>query len=230
MDIEPVSRKRLLATCAFDRCRRITAWLMKAVAWTLIAAAASAPLAQAASNASAKPASSRKVDALFVQLERADAVVEGDSSAQHLVYVFFDANCFYCHLTWKALQPYEKAGLQVRWVPVAYQQPSSVGRAAAIMQAPDRVAALHMNETRYDASKFDGGITPLAKMPEALVAQLRANTELMRAFGAPGTPLMVWKSQGEVRFKVGVPRLSELSAITGLPAQRIDDPELAEFR
>ncbi len=230
MDIEPVSRKRLSATCAFDRCGRITGWLIKAVAWTLVAAAVSAPLAEAAGNASAKPASSHKVDALFAQLEMADAVVEGARSAQHLVYVFFDANCFYCHLTWKALQPYEKAGLQVRWVPVAYQQPSSVGRAAAIMQAPDRVAALHTNETRYDASKFDGGITPLANVPKALAARLRANTELMRAFGAPGTPLMVWKSEGEVRFKVGVPRLSELPAITGLPAQRIDDPELAEFR
>jgi thiol:disulfide interchange protein DsbG len=166
----------------------------------------------------------------FAQLEKTDAVAEGATSARHLVYVFFDANCFYCHLTWKALQPYEKAGLQVRWVPVAYQQPSSVGRAAAIMQAPDRVAALHMNETRYDASQFDGGIAPLASVPKSLVAQFRANTKLMRAFGAPGTPLMAWKSEGGVRFKVGVPRLSELPAITGLPEQRVDDPELAEFR
>jgi len=230
MKIEPVFGKRLPATRVFDHCRRIARWLMKAVAWTLVAAAVCVPFAEAAGNASAKPASSRKVDALFAQLEKADAVVEGARSAQHLVYVFFDANCFYCHLTWKAVQPYEKAGLQVRWVPVAYQQPSSVGRAAAIMQAPDRVAALHMNETRYDASKFDGGIVPLARVPNALVAQLRENTELMRAFGAPGTPLMVWKSEGDVRFKVGVPRLSELPAITRLPEQRIDDPELAEFR
>jgi thiol:disulfide interchange protein DsbG len=169
-------------------------------------------------------------NALFAKLEKADAVVEGNQSPQHLVYVFFDANCFYCHLTWKALQPYEKAGLQVRWVPVAYQQPSSVGRAAAIMQATDRVAALHVNETRYDASKFDGGIAPKANVPNALAAQFQANTELMHAFGAPGTPLMVWKSQGHVRYKVGVPRLSELPGITGLPQQRVDDPELAEFR
>lgn len=230
MKIEPVSGKGLPATRVFDHCRRIARWSMKVVAWTLVAAAVCVPLAEAAGNASAKPASSRKVDALFAQLEKADAVVEGARSAQHLVYVFFDANCFYCHLTWKAVQPYEKAGLQVRWVPVAYQQPSSVGRAAAIMQAPDRVAALHMNETRYDASKFDGGIVPLTRVPNALVAQLRKNTQLMRAFGAPGTPLMVWKSEGDVRFKVGVPRLSELPAITRLPEQRIDDPELAEFR
>lgn len=169
--------------------------------------------------------------ALFTDVEKADAIVEGPADAKRVLYVFFDANCFYCHLTWKAVQPYEAAGLQVRWIPVAYQQPSSVGRAAAIMRAPDRVAALRLNETRYDASKYDGGIAPTAEASKTLVAQLEANTALMRAFGAPGTPLVVWKApNGTVRYKIGVPRLSELPAITGLPQQRVDDPELAEFR
>ena len=180
-----------------------------------------------ATNAKSSPAR----EALFTEVEKADAVVEGPRASQHVLYVFFDANCFYCHLTWKAVQPYEKAGLQVRWVPVAYQQPSSVGRAAAIMQAKDRVAALHLNETRYDASKFDGGIDAAANVPKKLATQFEVNTRLMHAFGAPGTPLVVWKSSdGNVRYKVGVPRLSELPGITGLPQQPNDDPALAEFR
>ena len=169
--------------------------------------------------------------ALFAKVESADAVVEGPASARHVLYVFFDANCFYCHLTWKALQPYEAAGLQVRWIPVAYQQPSSVGRAAAIMRAPDRAAAMRLNETGYDASKYDGAITPSADVPQSLVAQLEANTALMRALGAPGTPLVVWKTpDGAPHYKIGVPRLSELPAMTGLPRQTIDDPELKAFR
>jgi len=168
---------------------------------------------------------------LFAQLEKTDVVPEGAKEAKSVLYVFFDANCFYCHLTWKALQPYETAGLQVRWVPVAYQQPSSVGRAAAIMQASDRSAALRINEIGYNAAQFDGGIQPMDKVPGTLVAQLEANTQLMRKFGAPGTPALVWKDRdGKVRFKVGVPRLSELPQITRLPAQPIDDPELAKFR
>jgi len=36
--------------------------------------------------------------------------------------------------------------------------------------------------------------------------------------------------KGRVRVKLGMPRLSQLPAITGLPAQKIDDPELREFR
>ena len=170
-------------------------------------------------------------EALFARLEKVDAVQEGAADSRRVLYVFFDANCFYCHLTWKALQPYETAGLQVRWVPVAYQQPSSVGRAAAIMQARDRVAALRDNETRYDARKFDGGIAPAPKVPKALSDQLQANTRLMHAFGAPGTPALAWKDAADkVQFMVGVPRLSLLPQITGLPAQPNDDPELAPFR
>jgi thiol:disulfide interchange protein DsbG len=167
---------------------------------------------------------------LFTQLEQTDVIREGAAQSAHVLYVFFDANCLYCHLTWKALQPYEAAGLQVRWVPVAYQQPSSAGRAAAIMQAPDRAAALRMNELRYDASKYDGGIEPATTVPPTMAAQLLANTRLMQTI-APGTPVLVWKdATATVRAKVGVPRLSTLPGITGLPPQRNDDPELAQFR
>lgn len=181
-------------------------------------------------SAHAKQPSQRELAALFSALEKTDAVVEGASSGKHLLYVFFDANCWYCHLTWKALQPYERVGLQVRWVPVAYQKDSSVTRAAAIMLAKDRVAALRENEAHYRTESYDGGIAPAHATPE-FAAQLAANTELMGRFGAPGTPLLVWRDQqGEVWLKVGMPRLSQLPTITGLPAQENSDPELQAFR
>jgi thiol:disulfide interchange protein DsbG len=177
-----------------------------------------------------KPAP-RDLPALFSTLEKTDAVTEGATSPKRILYVFFDANCWYCHLTWKALQAYEKAGLQVRWVLVAYQKESSVGRAAAIMQARDRTAALRENETRYRAETYDGGIAPERNVPAALAAQFDANTKLMERFGVSGTPGLVWKdSAGRIQVKLGMPRLSLLPAITGLPAQKIDDPELTEFR
>jgi thiol:disulfide interchange protein DsbG len=184
----------------------------------------------AVAGALAKAPAARELPALFAALEKTDAVVEGPSSAKRILYVFFDANCWYCHLTWKALQAYEKAGLQVRWVPVAYQKESSTTKAAAIMQAKDRVAAMRENETGYRASSYEGGIAP-AKASKALEAQLEANFELMDRFGVSGTPGLAWKDEkGRVRVRTGMPRLSQLPAITGLPAQKIDDPELAKFR
>ena len=176
-------------------------------------------------------ASKPEYRALFLELEKAEVVIEGAKNAKSVLYVFFDSNCFYCNLTWKALQPYEKAGLQVHWVPVAYQKPSSVGRAAAIMESPDRAAALRENEVNYDRPHFDGGIKPVDKPQALLAAQLQANTELMRKFGVPATPLLVWKDNyGNVQIKPGVPRLSQLPGITGLPEQEVVDPELAKFR
>jgi thiol:disulfide interchange protein DsbG len=188
-------------------------------------------LACTAARAADAPGAPSMYGTQFAQLEKADAVKEGAKQPTRVLYVLFDANCYYCHLTWKALQPYEKAGLQVRWVPVAYQKPSSAGRAAAIMGAPDRAAALRANESGYDTAQFDGGIAPAAGVSASLRAQLASNTALMQAFGAPGTPALVWKDRdGAIRVKAGVPRLSELPRITGLPAQPDDDPELARFR
>lgn len=199
------------------------------------AAVAAALLASTAVLLAAEPGAgnpaARDLPALFAALEKTDAVTEGAASPRRVLYVFFDANCWYCHLTWKALQPYERSGLQVRWVPVAYQKDSSVGRAAAVMQAKDRAGALRENELGYRAQTYDGGIAPAAKVPAALVAQFEANTKLMERFGAQGTPALAWKDRaGKVRVRTGMPRLSQLPAIIGLPAQKNDDPELAEFR
>src|SRR5262249_40913011 len=121
---------------------------------------------------------------------------------------------------------------------------NSAARAYAVMQASDRPAALlelmqarqrevarRKNETRNRADTSDAGGTPVTNPPHAFVAQLDANLQLMKRFGAPGTPLLVWKDvDGKVQLKTGMPRLSQLPAITGLPEQRIDDPELSEFR
>lgn len=173
----------------------------------------------------------RDFPALYATLEKTDAVVEGAKEPKRVLYVFWDANCWYCHLTWKALQPYEKAGLQVRWVPVAYQKDNSAALAAAVMGASDRVAALRENETRYRAKSYDGGIRAATRVPDALAIELEDNMTLMGRFGMSGTPALVWKdSSGKVLTHLGLPPLSKLPAITGLPEQKIDDPELARFR
>jgi len=209
-----------------------------------IAGLALAVWAGAAAGADAKEPATRDLPALFAALEKTAVVAEGANSPKRMLYAFFDPNCTPCHFVWKALQAYERAGLQVRWVPVAYQKENSAARAHAVMQASDRAAALRelmqarahevaqrKNETRDRADRPVGGVTPIANLPSPFVTQLEANLQLMKRFGAPGTPLLVWKdADGKVQLKIGMPRLSQLPAITGLPEQRIDDPELAEFR
>ena len=57
------------------------------------------------------------------------------------------------------------------------------------------------------------------------------NGGLMEQFGIDGTPGIVWRDrQGKVHVAAGIPRLSELPAITGLPEQKINAPALSTSR
>lgn len=168
---------------------------------------------------------------VYAALESSTYIAEGTlKSPKSVVYAFFDPNCPFCHFSWKAFQYYEKVGLQVRWIPVAYLKDTSTGKAAAILQAKDRLAAFTENEQKYSLKNHDGGIKP-AKPTAASNKQLQANSEFMHQLGITGTPAIVWKdAQGKIQLKGGMPLLHELPGITGLPEQAIDDPELARFR
>lgn len=168
---------------------------------------------------------------LFQSLEKSSYVVEGATTgAKSLLYVFVDANCPYCHYTWKALQPYEKAGLQVRWVLVDTLGPTSMPKAIEVLAAPDQTAAFRHMEERHGKSWTASPMLSATLRPD-IADKIRRNGQLMRAFQIAGTPGVIWKdADGKVRVQAGMPRLSEIPRITGLPQQPIDDPELAKFR
>lgn len=169
--------------------------------------------------------------ALFPDLEKSSYVVEGAvKDPKSVIYVFVDANCPFCHFTWQALQPYEKAGLQVRWIPVATLGPTSMPKAIEVMAAPDKTAAFRKMETNHGKSWSPSPQASETAKP-AIAASIRKNGELMEKFGIDGTPGVVWKDkQGKVNVKGGMPRLSEIPLITGLPEQKISDPALERFR
>jgi len=168
---------------------------------------------------------------LYKQLHGTRYVMQGAATSKNVIYVFFDPNCVYCHFAWKALQPYVKAGLQVRWVPVGFLKPTSAPRAAAILEAKVPMQALEFNEERFVSATEDGGIIPVSTMKPETLRTLTANRTLMDAFGSNGTPAIVWRdSHGVVQAKSGMPPLSELSAMTGLPEQPETDRDLDRFR
>lgn len=168
---------------------------------------------------------------LYRDLEKAAYVVEGtDRNPRSVIYIFVDANCPFCHLAWKALQAYERAGLQVRWIPVATLTPTSMPKAIEVMTASDKTAAFRKMEENHGKN-----LAPSPKAAEsanpAVAASIRKNGELMEKFGISGTPGLIWKDkQGKINVKGGMPRLSEIPMITGLPEQKITDPDLERFR
>ncbi|WP_168204854.1 thiol:disulfide interchange protein DsbG [Noviherbaspirillum sp. UKPF54] len=168
---------------------------------------------------------------LYRDLEKAAYVVEGtDRNPRSVIYIFVDANCPFCHLAWKALQPYERAGLQVRWIPVATLTPTSMPKAIEVMTASDKTAAFRKMEENHGKN-----LAPSPKAAEsanpAVAASIRKNGELMEKFRISGTPGLIWKDkQGKINVKGGMPRLSEIPMITGLPEQKITDSDLERFR
>ena len=168
---------------------------------------------------------------LFAKLEKSAYVAEGAKNPKQIIYAFMDPNCIFCHLMWKEVQPYEQEGLQVRWVQVGFLKPDSAGKAAALLESKDAEALLKTNETKYDEPHEEGGIAPATNLSPAVQAKLKANAQLMQDFGFSGTPAMVYKDKfGKVQTKPGLPRLSTLPDLFGLPAVPNADPELARFK
>lgn len=167
----------------------------------------------------------------YESLTKAASITTGSTNPKSTIYAFFDPNCIFCHLLWKELKPYEKAGLRTIWVPVAFLKPSSVGIGAAILEAKNPAAAFERNEEKFVEKTETGGIKPLAKPGAKTLNSLKANTMLMAQFGQGGTPLIVWKDKdGKIQTAEGLPKLSSLPAITGLPEQVESDPELNRFK
>lgn len=141
------------------------------------------------------------------------------------IYVFFDTQCSFCRVLQKALAPYEKAGLTVRWVPVAVLSPESLTGGAQVLASNDPAKLV---ETLSKAGKPAGQPGNREVSPEFL-KKVEQNSLTMSEMGISGTPAIVYGSGKKFSVKRGMPRLSELPAITGLPKQTISDPELSRF-
>ena len=169
--------------------------------------------------------------AAFAKLEKSAFVAEGATrNPKSVIYAFVDANCPFCHYLWQAVQPYEAAGLQVRWIPVAMLGPTSMPKAISILAAKDKLAAFRKMEENHGKPWTAPPSLNQSSYP-AVAAAIQANGQSMEAFGVGGTPGIIWRDkQGKVRVKSGMPRLSELPGITGLPMQPNADPTLEKFK
>ncbi|MBI0329978.1 thioredoxin fold domain-containing protein [Burkholderia plantarii] len=197
-------------------------------------ALAAAALTIGLTSQAAEPPPPTLTGAQMLRVQAAPAIVEGASGAQvkSTLYVFMDPNCIYCHLMWKALRPYEAAGLQVHWIPLAFLKPDSAGKAAALLKAPDGGAALlDTLETKYSEKDESGGIPPLMVVPADAKAKLDANAAMFKELGFDGTPTVVFRTRdGKWLGLNGLPRLSTLPGILNMAEQPVTDPELQRYR
>ena len=130
-----------------------------------------------------------------------------------LVYDFFDPNCPYCAEAFQRELPFIQSGkLTVRYIPVAILTPSSLGKAAAILEAQKSAQALAV-DFRGVLQNGSGGIHGI--IPSAPVrAGIESNLQLLLQTGNDVVPDLIFRlPDGHVGMIRGLFPVSALQAI-----------------
>lgn len=134
-------------------------------------------------------------------------LVEEGAPAAPLIYAYADPNCIYCNKFWNELRPYVQSGkVRVRWVLLDFLKATSKGRAAAILSAHDRAAALAQDELKFDKDKEEGGIPELRPVPLDIDNVLKMHTDQMGEAGGMGTPTLLFRDKNGWTISYGAPR------------------------
>jgi thiol:disulfide interchange protein DsbG len=150
--------------------------------------------------------------ALLQDIHRATWIAEG--KGPHIAYVFFDPDCPYCHKLYAETRHWVKAGrLQLRWIPVGILTATSPGKAGAILDAKDPLAAFHKNEGGYEAGTM-GGIDEALEVSPRAEAALKENAELLSRTGLGSVPALLFRADdGNASLVFGAPSQAKLDAI-----------------
>jgi len=195
--------------------------LVLAAAVATLAACQDRPSPSSSSSSSSssatagKPAAKQQVSVEEIAAQ-AKGFTVGSEMAVRRVFVFFDPQCPHCAALWEAAKPL-KSQARFIWIPVALLNPTSSVQGAAILAAPDPIAAMDQHEELLTARK--GGITASADNTEQK-ALVTSNTALMNRYGFGGVPVVVAKhaTTGEVVIKEGSMPTAALAAALGLQA------------
>lgn len=157
-----------------------------------------------------------QADAVWSQIHEATWIGEGRGT--RVLYIFFDPNCPYCHQLYGMLRPFVgKGDVQLRWVVLGMLTPSSLPKAAAILQAANPLQAFHTNESDYDFAangQPGGGITPATTITSKAREDLARNLAIYRSHKLFGVPVLLWRAaSGHASLLVGVPSDAELKGI-----------------
>lgn len=148
-------------------------------------------------------------DSMLKDIGQTTWIEEG--KGPHIVYIFFDPNCPYCHKLYVNTRDWVKTGkLQVRWVTVGILTTTSAGKAAAILGAKDPSKAFHYNEDNYSRG---GAIEEDIPSPE-IEKKLKANEQLLARTGFGAVPLMLFRAKDGTPYLIqGSPPESKLKLI-----------------
>lgn len=151
--------------------------------------------------------------ATWESLSQSNWVADGSDDAAHVIYMFTDPNCPFCHKFWEQARPWVEDGkVQIRHIIVGMLTQSSPGKAAAILNADDSAQALY----EHEKAGPDDGVEPLTEIPDEIAEQLNQNAELMTRLQIKGTPgIFYFDQDGDLQIQRGAPLEQDLELILG---------------
>jgi len=164
----------------------VTAFLL-ITAGNLTAAAAESP--------SKTEARQKAAASMLADIQQATWIRDGMST--HVIYVFFDPNCPYCHKVYEMLRPQVQRGeVELRWVVTGRLMATSTGKAAAMLEAKDPTEAFHRNERGFsqETGSF-GGIEEEPAPREETLRRLNANLALLKRSGFDAVPALLFRTR-----------------------------------
>jgi thiol:disulfide interchange protein DsbG len=151
--------------------------------------------AHAAEKPDAAQARQKAAAAILADIKQSTWIRDGKSA--HVIYVFFDPNCPYCHKVYEMLRPQVQRGeVELRWVVVGKLMATSTGKAAAMLEAKDPTEALHRNERGFSRETGNfGGIEEEPAPREDTLRRLNANHALLNRSGFDAVPALLFRTK-----------------------------------
>lgn len=110
------------------------------------------------------------------------------------VIFFIDLNCPACAHLWRWFDTPARHQWATQWIPVAYMNKTSTGRAAALLRAPDPYVALAQNfGPGFDQDSRIGALPEAEGITLAERSAIRANTTFWNGI-FPSTPLALYRT------------------------------------
>lgn len=151
--------------------------------------------AAAAENPSKMEARQKAAAPMLTDIKQATWIRDGKSA--HVMYVFFDPNCPYCHKVYEMLRPQVQRGeVELRWVVTGRLMATSIGKAAAMLEAKDPTEAFYRNERGFSQETGNfGGIEEEPLPREETLRQLNANLTLLKRSGFDAVPALLFRTK-----------------------------------
>jgi len=159
-------------------------------------------------------AGEKRARTLLHETHKASQIIEGHGSKT--LYIIFDPNCPYCHKLFEELHPYVvKNEVTIHWIPVGILTNTSPGKAAAILQAKNRLKAFYQSEHHWNNSEDQGGrIAPLQNPSAKTRHELEANDNLLTNNNLNGVPVTLFVTTNNSAFYFeGTPPAQKMAKI-----------------